>query len=284
MNNLPATQGYQSVIERAALDPNFDVDKLERLVAMQEAQEQRAGDAHFNEMLAKAQAEMLPISANAINPQARSRYATHAKLDSEARPIYTKYGFGVSFNTEPLSDPNWVRVVAYLSNGVIVRRYEYDAAIETTGAKGTQYTTRQWAKSGAVTYAKRQLLAMIFNLSVDPDTDGAAARRPPPVNQARNTQAQTQAQPFELTDPETGEVIDKPAAVAFTAQDDYGTWGQRFLGAVRNLSATIDDIDRWVELNHDTLSKMEKDKPAHFDVLRSRINEIKEGLGDAVRA
>ena len=40
MNNLVTTD-YRSVIERAATDPSFDVDKLERLVAMQEASEQR---------------------------------------------------------------------------------------------------------------------------------------------------------------------------------------------------------------------------------------------------
>src|SRR5262249_12049726 len=100
MNTLPAPTGYQSVIERAALDPNFDVDKLERLVAMQEAAEQREGDRHFNEQLAKAEAEMSAIRTDANNPQARNRYATHAALDAVARPIYTKHGFGVSFNTE----------------------------------------------------------------------------------------------------------------------------------------------------------------------------------------
>lgn len=290
MNNLPAPQGYQSVIERAALDPNFDVDKLERLVAMQEQQETRAGDRNFNEALSAAEAEMTVISTNANNPQTRSRYATFARLDGEIRPIYTKHGFGVSWNTEPMGEPNMIRVVGMLSNGGVQRRFQVDMPIVTQGMRGQDMMTRTHATISAISYGKRALLIMMFNLAIGDDDDGnraggAVRRPPPPVNQARNSQAQPhQQQPFELTDPDTGEVIDKPAAVAFTAQDDYGTWGQRFLGAVRNLSTTIDEIDRWVELNHETLSKMEKDKPAHFDVLRSRINEIKEGLGDAVRA
>jgi hypothetical protein len=52
---------------------------------------------------------MAPISTNASNPQTRSRYATFACLDGEIRPIYTRNGFGISFNTEltgePQSDP-----------------------------------------------------------------------------------------------------------------------------------------------------------------------------------
>ena len=72
MTALPAINDYHSVIERAAMDPSFDVDKLERLVAMQEASQQRSADQQFNEALSKAEAEMSTISTNANNPQTRS--------------------------------------------------------------------------------------------------------------------------------------------------------------------------------------------------------------------
>jgi hypothetical protein len=294
MNNLPATNGsgYQTVIERAALDPNFDVDKLERLVAMQEAQELRSGERAFNEALSAAEAEMTTISTDANNPQTRSRYATFARLDGAIRPIYTHHGFGISWNTEPMGEPNMIRIVGMLSNGITARRFQVDMPIITQGLRGGDMMTRTHATMSAFSYGKRQLLIAMFNLAIGDDDDGnkaggrPAPRTPPPVNQARNNQAQQQAAPpFELTDPDTGEVINGPWLVKYTEQDDYGTWGQRFLGAVRNLSSTIEDIDAWVEKNHETLKKMETEKPAHFDVLRSRVNEIKQGyLDDAVRS
>lgn len=279
MNTMPATvSGYHSVIERAALDPNFDVDKLERLVAMQEAQELRSGERAFNEALSAAEAEMTTISTDANNPQTRSRYATFARLDGAIRPIYTNHGFGISWNTEPMGEPNAIRIVGMLSNGIAARRFQVDMPIVTQGLRGGDMMTRTHATMSAFSYGKRQLLIAMFNLAVGDDDDGNKAggrRSPPSVNQARNSQPQPPE--FELNDPDTGEVIRSPAAVKFTEQDDFSTWGQRFLGAVRNLSATIEDIDRWIELNHETLERMQKEKQPYFDLLRSRVEEIKQG-------
>ncbi|UQD96068.1 ERF family protein [Bradyrhizobium japonicum] len=291
MNNLPATQsGYHSVIERAALDPNFDVDKLERLVSMQEAQELRSGDRAFNEALSAAEAEMATISTNANNPQTRSRYATFARLDGEVRPIYTKHGFGISWNTEPMGEPNVIRVVGMLSNGIIARRFQVDMPIVTQGLRGGDMMTRTHATMSAISYGKRQLEIMMFNLAIGDDDDGnkaggpAPRRPPPPVNQARTGQTQQQP-PAEVFDPDTGEVIDKPMLIKMTEQDDFGTWGQRFLAAIRSAAHDLDGVDQFVALNHDELERMRDTKPAHFDVLRSRIDEIKQGyLGNEVRS
>ena len=137
------------------MDPNFDVDKLERLVAMQEASQQRNGDQHFNEALSKAEAEMSTIATNANNPQTKSRYATFARLDGEIRPIYTSHGFGIQFNTEPMGEPNMIRVVGMLSNGMIQRRFQVDMPIVTQGIRGQDMMTRTHATMSAISYGKR---------------------------------------------------------------------------------------------------------------------------------
>lgn len=275
MNNLPTPQGYQSVIERAALDPGFDVDKLERLVAMQEAQEMRSGDRYFNEALSAAEAEMTVISTNANNPQTRSRYATFARLDGEIRPIYTKHGFGVSWNTEPMGEPNMVRVVGMLSNGGVQRRFQVDMPIVTAGLRGQDMMTRTHATMSAISYGKRQLLILMFNLAIGDDDDGnragGAVRRPPP----QSGTAQTQPPPTELVDPDTGEVITAPVALVKREGEDFRGWGARFILGVRTTSQTIEDVDRWVELNHETLQDMETDKPALFKTLRDAVGEVK---------
>src|SRR2546430_8064708 len=66
------------VIERAARDPDIDIDKMERLLAMQERIIARDAEARFNAAMTAAQAEMGRISADATNPETHSKYASYA--------------------------------------------------------------------------------------------------------------------------------------------------------------------------------------------------------------
>lgn len=279
--NQVTTTGYHDVIVRAAQDPNFDVDKLERLVAMQEQQQQRVADLAFNDALAKAEAEMETIRSDANNPQARSKYASFARLDGAVRPIYTKYGFSISFNTEPSGDPNTLRAVGWLSNGMISRRYQWDNPIETKGAKGIDYTTRTWATSSAFTYSKRIILTGMFNLAVsDVDDDGIAAggrRPPPPPKEAR----QPTTKPHEYADPETGEIISlegehlTPGMIEWLDADSWQTWLPRFMAHLRT-AQTIDEVQQWWDLNTPTHRKLKDEKPTTFENLRSAVDAFKE--------
>jgi hypothetical protein len=89
--NVPVVEGATllAVISRAAADPNTDVEKMERLMALYERIEAKNAERAFNDSMNAAQAEMRPISADAENPQTHSKYATFAKLDKALRPIYT---------------------------------------------------------------------------------------------------------------------------------------------------------------------------------------------------
>jgi hypothetical protein len=276
--NQVTTAGYQDVISRAAQDPNFDVDKLERLVAMQEAQQQRQADQQFNNALAAAEAEMEPIRTDANNPQTRSRFATFGRLDSAARPIYTKHGFGVSWNTEPSGDPNIIRTVGTLTNGMTSRRYQWDNPIETKGAKGTEFTTRTWAQSSAFTYSKRILLTAMFNLAVsDLDDDGATAggRRQPPTPRAR-----------EHVDPQTGEVTTAAEPMSHQTPgmidwqdgaDTWATWAPRFTAHLRT-SNSLDEVQQWWDLNTSTLNRMKEEKPASYENISRGVEAFKKGF------
>ena len=94
-----------TVISRAAADPDFDIGKMERLMQMhQQIQAQKALEA-YNSAMSAAQAEMGPISTDALNPQTKSHYASYAQLDRALRPIYTKHGFALSFNEGETDKP-----------------------------------------------------------------------------------------------------------------------------------------------------------------------------------
>lgn len=163
-----------SMIERAARDPQVDIDKMERLVAMQERSIARASEQAFNDAMAKAQSEMRPVAADASNPQTHSKYASYAALDKVMRPLYTKHGFALSFGTDDGGPSDFVRVTCHVSNSGYTRKYQVDMPADGKGAKGGDVMTKTHAVGSAMSYGQRYLLKMIFNISVG-DDDGNAA-------------------------------------------------------------------------------------------------------------
>lgn len=168
------------IVERAARDPNVDIDKMERLILMQERMQARNAELDFDRSMAAAQEEMQPIRADANNPQTKSKYASYAALDAAIRPIYTKHGFSVSFDTAEGAPENCVRIVAKVAHsGGHRERPKLDMPADGKGAKGGDVMTKTHATGAAVQYGRRYLLGMIFNLAVSKDDDGNAAGSQP---------------------------------------------------------------------------------------------------------
>lgn len=164
-----------SMIERAARDPAVDMDKLERLVLMQERVSQRDAEQAFNEAMSLAQKEIGRIATDAANTQTKSRYATYAAIDRIIRPIYTKHGFALSFDTEDGAPPEYVRVVCFVSNGGFTRKYKADMPADGKGAKGGDVMTKTHAMGAGMQYGMRYLVKGIFNIAIGADDDGNAA-------------------------------------------------------------------------------------------------------------
>lgn len=166
--------GLLEVIARAARDPSVDIDKMERLIAMQERVQARDAELAFNQAMNLAQAAMRPISANASNPQTKSRYATYDKLDRVLRPIYTEHGFSLSFDEADSPKDEHVRVVCYVAHiGGHTRTYHRDMPADGKGAKGGDVMTKTHAAGAAGSYGARYLLKGIWNVAVgEDDADG----------------------------------------------------------------------------------------------------------------
>jgi ERF superfamily len=171
-----AEQTGLAIFERLARDPSVDVDKLERLVQMHERAGARLSQEQFNAAMSLAQTDMRPVAADADNPQTRSKYASYSALDRALRPIYTKHGFGLSFDTGEGAPPDWVRVLCYVTHaGGHARTYHADMPADGKGAKGGDVMTRTHAVGAAMSYGMRYLLKMIFNVAVgEDDQDGNA--------------------------------------------------------------------------------------------------------------
>jgi hypothetical protein len=171
------------MIERAARDPAVDIDKLKQLMEMRDKAETQAALKAFNSAMRAAQSEMGPVSADAENPQTRSRYATYAKLDRALRPIYTKHGFALSFDEAESPKPDHIRVLCYVSHDAgYTRTYHKDMPADGMGAKGGAVMTKTHATGAASSYGARYLLKGIFNVAVgEKDRDGNDASGATPI-------------------------------------------------------------------------------------------------------
>jgi hypothetical protein len=175
-----------AMIERAARDPNVDIDKMERLLQMQERVLARNAEQAFNVAMTAAQSKMRAVATDSNNPQTRSRYASYAALDRAVRPIYTAEGFALSFDTADGAPDQYIRVVCHVSHrGGFSRTYHIDMPADGKGAKGGDVMTKTHAVGAGSSYGQRYLLKMIFNIAIGEDVDGNE-----PVNTAPITDEQ----------------------------------------------------------------------------------------------
>jgi hypothetical protein len=180
---------FLNLVERASRDTSIDLDKLQRLLDMREKIDAQAREREFNDRMAEAQKEMRPVSATTDNTQTKSKYANYAALDKALRPIYTKHGFALSFNTSPDAPDGYVRIVCDVTNAGHTRRYQIDMPADGKGAKGGDVMTKTHATGSAASYGMRYLLKMIFNVAVgEADDDGNAAGNKAPAERITEKQ------------------------------------------------------------------------------------------------
>ena len=166
-----------SMIARAASDPNVDIDKMERLMQMQERTLERQGQQAYAEAMREVQALMPDVVKNAYNPQTKSKYANLEAITSVAKPIYTKAGFSLSFNTGASTKDGHIMVLCdVLHCDGHSKSFQYESPIDDAGIAGSKNKTATHGGSSAVSYAQRYLTKMIFNITLaDEDNDGNGA-------------------------------------------------------------------------------------------------------------
>lgn len=215
----PEPVSLLAVIERASRDPNVDIDKMERLMAMHERMMAKKEESEFNDALVHCQNECGTISADATNPQTRSKYLTYTKLDKALRPIYTKYGISISYGTEDSPKADCIRVIAHVSRKGYTRKYQADMPADGKGAKGGDVMTKTHAAGAAMSYGARYLLKGIFNISIGEDDDDGNGRGNP-HGMGEQELADWEAAISELPDDEAAKVLWAKISKATTKSGD----------------------------------------------------------------
>lgn len=165
------------VIARIAQDPNADVEKFERLVALHERMEEKRAERAFAEAMRAAQAEMPQVIRDARNDQTSSSYARLETVSKAMNPVIVRHGFSMSFGTEDSHLEGHYRVVCTVMHEAgHSRTYHADIPADLTGMKGSQNKTKTHAFGSTMSYGRRYLKMLVFDVATtDDDGNGAGA-------------------------------------------------------------------------------------------------------------
>lgn len=170
--------GNPLVMLATALDRGTDPAKLEKLMDLADRWKAQQAEADFALAMNEAQSLMPCIVRDGVNPFLKTRYAKLETVNTAVKPVAAQHGFSLSFgDSESPKGPEWTRVVCDVSHvGGHTRRYHLDCPLDGAGMKGGQNKSGMQAIGSTLTYARRYLTLLIFNITVaDEDLDGQTA-------------------------------------------------------------------------------------------------------------
>lgn len=170
--------GILAVIERAARDPNTDIDKLERLFALRERIEDREAKLAFTEAKIAMRAELPEITMKGAIRIVKdgkliqeTPFARFEDIHDAVMPVLAAHGFDLAFRNG-LSPDGKVRVTTILSHvGGHEEETHFDLPHDSSGSKNSVQ-----AVGSSTSYGKRYGTLSILNIKVaGEDDDGVAA-------------------------------------------------------------------------------------------------------------
>ncbi len=163
-----------------ATHKDFDAEKLKIMQQMFFDKQDRERDAAFSRDFVLAQAELPKIPKRGAIKDAggkvTSRYELLEDIIDLTSPILSNYGFGMSFGeySSELAGCIGISCTLFHRDGG-KKEFKYDCPLDAVGKAGTRNKTDVHAKGSAVSYGRRYLCRMIWNLSTGDDDDGVAA-------------------------------------------------------------------------------------------------------------
>lgn len=172
-------EAMMAMISRAATDPNFDPDKMERLLQMHERITEREAKKAYVSAFAAMQQEMPEMPENGMirivkddKVRQETPYALWEDINEAIKPLLKKHGFALSFRTGQGTDGR-VSVTAVLMH---VQGHSEETTIflqhDTSGSKNAVQ-----AIGSSTSYGKRYAAMALLNITsrTSEDDDGKAA-------------------------------------------------------------------------------------------------------------
>ena len=174
----PQDEGSQmmAMIANAANNPDVDVGKLERLMAMhKEFKADKAKEAYITAMTS-AQSEMQRVLTRHKNKETGSLHAKLDDIDTVGRPVYTKHGFSLSFSSQETPEGFITMTCTVGHKDGHEKQMTKSGWRDDVGPKGGATKTKIQGSSSTGTYLRRYLTCEAFNIvtteMVQSDNDG----------------------------------------------------------------------------------------------------------------
>src|SRR5690625_34802 len=164
------SQAVLAMIERVCLNPDADMDKLEKMLEMQERMLDRNAKQAFTAAIAAMQEDMPEVVER--GKAHNTKYATFEDINAAVRPVLMKHGFAITFRGS--QDASTIRVTAVLSHR---EGHSEETSIQmpadTSGSKNAVQ-----AVGSSISYGKRYTMSALLNIATrgeDDDANGAVA-------------------------------------------------------------------------------------------------------------
>lgn len=183
-----------SMIERVVMNPQADLDKLERMLAMKERLDAQNARVAFAGALSAARAEIPPIVKDATVDFTSGKGRTHYKHETLAGiakvidPVLAQYGLSYRFRTSQNGGGVTVTCIIAHSSG----HSEETSLSCTPDVSGSKNAFQ--AVGSAVTYLQRYTLKAALGLSAEVDDDAQSAAPRPNERQKQPSRAEAEAE------------------------------------------------------------------------------------------
>lgn len=166
-----AADNMLGMIERVMMDPNLPMDRITSLMDIRERQMNKEAEQAFNVAFANAMAEMPDVPKSGLNKHTGNKYPTLDDLIRTTRPVLSKHGLSLNWQTWVKDDRIFARAIVRHSLG-----HSISTELDDKRDIGKQMNNLQ-AGGSTQTYLKRYTGFAILGLSagdeVDDDGQGA---------------------------------------------------------------------------------------------------------------
>jgi len=168
---LPAitseTAAVLSLIERAARDPNVDLDKMERLFAMRDRIRAQTAEDAYAAALSEMQPKLPIVDEKGFHEGTKRTYAKWDDVSEALRPVLSAFGFSLQFRSR--QEPGKVYVTGTLRHRA---GHKEETTVElpadTSGQKNAVQGVGS-SQSYGMRYAAKLLLGLSSRKSDDDD-------------------------------------------------------------------------------------------------------------------
>lgn len=156
----------------AAIAKGIDADSLGKMLDLQQRWQADEARKQYFAAMQECQSQLPTVVKDAENKQTNSRYARLETLSRAIDPVIHEYGFAISYGSEDSPLERHIRIVA-----TVMHRsghqcaHRIDLPVDDEGLKGNRNKTGTHATGSTISYARRYLKLMAFDVAVAKEDD-----------------------------------------------------------------------------------------------------------------